>query len=238
MQTVKKIFHLLVNVLLWVLIVVIAFFAVVTFSQKGKGGVARIFGFTPMTVLSDSMSPTFHKDDLIIIKEQDPATFELEDIISFWTVIDGRRAINTHRIVDVYRSGDMVQYITKGDANAVTDSYVVSPAEIIGGYVGTIPLLGSVLALLSTSTGFLVVIVLPILAFFLYQLYRFILLLIELKRATVLEATREAMEQLRREAAVPDSPQAEANQRSGDEYNDGSGDEFNLEGDAGDGDFE
>lgn len=203
MQTAKKILHVLVNVILWILIVIIAFFAVVTFSQKGKGGVARIFGYTPMTVLSDSMAPTFHKDDLIIVKEGDPAAFEQGDIISFWTVIDGRRAINTHRIVEVFREGEMTQYITKGDANAVTDSYVVAPGEVIGGYVATIPLLGSVLALLSTSTGFLVIIVLPILAFFLYQLYRFILLLIELKRATVLEATREAMAQLRAEEGLP-----------------------------------
>lgn len=203
MQTAKKILHVLVNVILWILIVIIAFFAVVTFSQKGKGGVARIFGYTPMTVLSDSMAPTFHKDDLIIVREGDPAAFEQGDIISFWTVIDGRRAINTHRIVEVFREGEMTQYITKGDANAVTDSYVVAPGEVIGGYVTTIPLLGSVLALLSTSTGFLVIIVLPILAFFLYQLYRFILLLIELKRATVLEATREAMAQLRAEEGLP-----------------------------------
>ncbi len=201
MSGLKKALNIIVNVILWVLIVIIAFFAIVTFSQKGSGNVAHIFGYTPMTVLSDSMAPTFHKDDLILVHQGDPADYEEGDIISFWTVVNGQRAINTHRIAAVYREGGMVQYATKGDANQINDEYLVVPADIIGEYVVSIPLLGKVLSLLSTSTGFLVIIVLPILAFFLYQLYRFILLLIDLKRQTVLEATRAAMEELEREKA-------------------------------------
>ena len=195
----KKALHIIINVILWVLIVIIAFFAVVTFSHKGNGSVAHIFGFTPMTVLSDSMAPTFHKDDLILVRQGDPADYQQGDVISFWTVINGQRVINTHRIAAVYADGGMVQYATKGDANQVNDEFLVVPADVIGEYVLSIPLLGRVLSLLSTSTGFLVVIVLPILAFFLYQLYRFILLLIDLKRQTVIEATRAAMEQIERE---------------------------------------
>lgn len=205
MNGLKKALHILVNVVLWVLIIVIAFFAIVTFSQKGSGNVARLFGYTPMTVLSDSMAPTFHKDDLILVRQGDPAGYEEGDIISFWTSIGGVRAINTHRIAAVYREGSMVQYATKGDANQVNDEFLVVPTDIIGEYVLSIPLLGKVLALMSTSVGFLVIIVLPILAFFLYQLYRFILLLIDLKRQTVMEATRAAMEQLEREKAEKES---------------------------------
>lgn len=196
MQTAKKVLHVLVNVILWLLIIIIAFFSVVTFSQKGKGGVAKLFGFTPMTVLSDSMAPTFHANDLIIVREGDTAGYHEGDIISFWTVIENQKAINTHRIVEVYQAENMTQYVTKGDANAITDAYVVASGDVIGGYVCTIPFLGRVLNLLSTSTGFLVVIVLPILAFFLYQLYRFILLLIEIKRQTVMEATKAAMAEM------------------------------------------
>ncbi len=202
MQGLKKGLHIIVNVLLWVLIVIIAFFAVVTFSRKGSGDVMHIFGYTPMTVLSDSMSPTFQKDDLILVRQGDAAAYNEGDVISFWTVIDNQRVINTHRIVSVYREGGIVQYTTRGDANQTNDQYLVSPADVIGGYVLSVPLLGRVLSFLSTGTGFLIVIVLPILAFFLYQLYRFILLLIDLKRQTVIEATRAAMEELEREKAA------------------------------------
>lgn len=201
MQGLKKGLHIAVNVILWVLIIIIAFFAIVTFSRKGTGNVMRVFGYTPMTVLSDSMAPTFHKDDLILVRQGDPAAHNEGDIISFWTVIDNQRVINTHRIVSVFREGDMVQYATRGDANQTNDQYLVTPGDVIGGYVASVPLLGRVLSFLSTGTGFLIVIVLPILAFFLYQLYRFILLLIDLKRQTVMEATRAAMEELEQERA-------------------------------------
>lgn len=202
MSGLKKGLHFLVNAVLWVLIIIIAFFAIVTFSRKGSGDVMRVFGYTPMTVLSDSMAPAFHKDDLILVHQEDPTGYQVGDVISFWTVIDNQRVINTHRIVSVYSEGDVVQYTTRGDANASNDQFLVTPADVIGVYVASVPLLGSVLSFLSTGTGFLVVIVLPILAFFLYQLYRFILLLIDLKRQTVIEATKAAMEELEQERAA------------------------------------
>lgn len=205
MSALKKGLHIAVNVILWVLIIIIAFFAIVTFSRKGSGEVMRVFGYTPMTVLSDSMAPTFHKDDLILVRQGDAAACQEGDIISFWTVIDNQRVINTHRIASVFREGDVVQYTTRGDANQSNDQYLVSPVDVIGSYVVSVPLLGSVLSFLSGGTGFLLVIVLPILAFFLYQLYRFILLLIDLKRQTVIEATKTAMEELERERAAKDA---------------------------------
>lgn len=201
MQGFKRVLHIIINVLLWILIVIIAFFAVVSFSRRGPGKTISVFGYTPMTVLSDSMAPTFHADDLIIVKAGDTNSYQEGDIISFWTIIDGKRSINTHRVVGVYREGNMVQYATRGDANSENDSYVVASTDIVGRFVASVPFLGKVLAFLSTSVGFFVVIILPILAFFLYQLYRLIVLLIEIKRQTVKEATRAAMEELEQERA-------------------------------------
>lgn len=199
MNAAERLINTIINVLLWVLIIIIAFFAIVTFSQKGDGNVMNLFGYTPMTVLSDSMAPTFEKDDLIIVHHGDAASYQVDDIISFWTVLDGKKVINTHRILSVYSEGGMVQYTTKGDANLAADTYVVGTADVIGKYVAAVPLLGSVLSFLGTSLGFLMVIVLPLLAFFVYQIYRLVTLLIEVKRQTVMEATRAAMEQLEQE---------------------------------------
>ena len=199
MQGFKRVLHIIINVLLWILIVIIAFFAVVSFSRRGPGKTISVFGYTPMTVLSDSMAPTFHTDDLIIVKEGNTQSYQEGDIISFWTIIDGKRSINTHRIMQIYQEGNMVQYVTRGDANSENDSYVVASSDVVGKFVASVPFLGKVLAFLSTGVGFFVVIILPILAFFLYQLYRLIVLLIEIKRQTVKEATKAAMEELERE---------------------------------------
>ena len=72
-------------------------------------------------------------------------------------------------------------YVTKGDANELPDDYIVSSSNIVGQYVALIPILGNVLTLLSSSMGFLLIIVLSLLAFFIYQLYKLIVLLIKLK---------------------------------------------------------
>ncbi|MDD4571249.1 MAG: hypothetical protein PHN47_01995, partial [Clostridia bacterium] len=61
-------------------------------------------------------------------------------------------------------------YVTKGDANELPDDYIVSSSDIVGQYVALIPILGNVLTLLSSSMGFLLIIVLSLLAFFIYQL--------------------------------------------------------------------
>ncbi|MEG1879482.1 MAG: signal peptidase I, partial [Pseudoflavonifractor sp.] len=205
MNGLKRALQVVMNIVLWVLIIVIAFFAIVTFSRKGSGEVMHILGYTPMTVLSDSMAPEFHKDDLIIVRQRQAEEYRVGDIISFWTVIEGQRSINTHRIASVFHEGDIIQYTTKGDANLTNDSYLVVPGDIIGGFVVAVPFLGKVLAFLSTGTGFLLVIVLPLLAFFLYQLYRFVLLLIDIKRQTVIDATKQAMAEVEAQRRAADA---------------------------------
>jgi hypothetical protein len=67
-------------------------------------------------------------------------------------------------------------YVTKGDANELPDDYIVSSSDIVGQYVALIPILGNVLTLLSSSMGFLLIIVLSLLAFFIYQLTVFLFL--------------------------------------------------------------
>lgn len=184
---------ILLNVLLWLIVIMAAFFSIVTFATKSESGVARIGGYTPMAVLSESMKGEFGKGDMIVVKQVDPASLQVGDIISYWTVIENKKAVNTHRIVELKETNGMYQFMTKGDANELADDYIVSSGDIIGKYVALIPVLGNVLTLLSSSMGFLLIIVLPLLAFFVYQLYRLIVLLIELKKQTVMEATKAAI---------------------------------------------
>lgn len=193
MDGLKRFAATAINVILWILIIVIAFFAIVTFSTRDSSKVSSVFGFTPLQVLTDSMSPTFKANDLIIIKKGDASKYEEGDIISFWTVIEGKRAINTHRIQTKIDTNGLIQFVTKGDANDVSDTTLVSTNEVIGRYAFMIPLMGALISALSNSWVFLIIIVLPLLGFFVYQMYKLIAILIELKKATVMEATQEAM---------------------------------------------
>ena len=138
--------------------------------------------------------PPFEKGDLILIKKCDPSSLKEGDIICFHTILNNEYALNTHRIASMkpWPSGDVRSYTTMGDNNnGIADTHVISDGDIVGKYVGRIPKLGNVMDFLSSSTGFLVVIVLPMLLFFIYQIYHLIMISIRLKRAIAVETAKE-----------------------------------------------
>lgn len=206
METIKKAIGILLSVLLWAIILVTALFTFTTLATKDKNSVARLAGFTPLIVKSDSMAPVFHAGDLIIIKTCDVKTLKKGDIITFHTIINNEYALNTHRIERINEDGNIRNFITKGDNNSIEDTSIVSDTDVVGIYVGKIPILGRLMIFLSSSTGFLLVIVLPMLLFFIYQVYHLVMVSINLKKAIAVEA---AEEKARREQELE-------NQRSSD----------------------
>ncbi|MEG0571340.1 MAG: signal peptidase I [Oscillospiraceae bacterium] len=181
----KKIIENIINVLVWVLLIVAVLITIIVFTSQSNGGVPKLFGKMPVTILTDSMAPKFVHGDMIINEEvKDFSSLKKDDIITFWTYIDGKKVINTHRIAEVQNSAGTVSFVTKGDANPINDETIISPADIIGKYSDTkIPYLGTVINFLQSPNGFLFCIVLPLLLFFLYELYRFIVAIVELKHA-------------------------------------------------------
>lgn len=120
-------------------------------SIKFPGGV-RI-----LTNKSYSMAPKIIPSDATIIKKQPPNSYDKGDIVSFYTQVNGREGIVTHRI---YRLGGNV-YLTKGDANTAIDKEYLRPRLIIGKVIMVIPLLGAYLSLLKNPWGNLFLILLP-----------------------------------------------------------------------------
>ena len=147
------------------------------------------------------MAPTFCAGDLIFIKKCDTSTLKEGDIICFHTIIDNDYALNTQRIQKIDEVGDARSYTTLGDNNhGVTDTHIISDGDIVGKYVGHLKNAGKVMDFLSSSIGFLVVIVLPMLLFFIYQVYNLIMISIRLKKAVAVETAKE--EALAREKAA------------------------------------
>ncbi len=207
MKILKRAGTVVLSVILWAIILVAALYAFTTMATRDNQNVANIFGYTPLTVQSDSMVPTFASGDLIFIKKCDPATLKEGDIICFHTIIDNEYALNTHRIKSIESVGDARSYTTIGDNNnGITDQHVISDGDIVGKYVGHLTGFGKVMDFLSSSTGFLIVIILPMMLFFIYQIYHLITISIRLKRALAVENARAA-EMARMEAAQRMMPQ-------------------------------
>ena len=197
----KKAITIVVSVILWAIILLAALFAFTTLATRDDAHVASVAGFTPMTVQTDSMSPTFNSGDLIFIRTCDPATLQVGDIICFHAIIMNEYALNTHRIDEIMEQGGYRQYVTKGDNNLISDHHVIADGDIVGKYVGRLPGVGKVMDFLASSTGFLLVIVLPLLLFFIYQVYHLIMVSISLKKAAAIEAAEEQARVLAEQSA-------------------------------------
>ena len=179
----KKIFKVILDVLVWIIIILAASVTLITLTSREKG-VSQVFGYVPLNIQTGSMEPTIMTDDLIITKQYDGKSELKEgDVISFRATEQDTYIIKTHRIKSVLTVNGMTSYVTRGDNNTADDDQQVAPGDIISTWNGArIPVLGDVLSFLKTKTGFFVCIILPLAAFFIYQLYKFIMVLLDYKK--------------------------------------------------------
>lgn len=216
-KTVKKVLNIVANVLVWAFVALSLLTTVLVFSaQKSEDGVPALFGKSWITIETDSMEPTIKKGSLFVINKNEGTSMNdlVEgDVITYFAPIDingdGEIGdINTHRIVEA--NHDKASFVTKGDHNLIKDNegddaYTVSYADVIG-YVkaadvekAAIGGVGSAIGFLRSSLGFFLCIVLPLILFFLYELYRFIAILVT-ERAKKKPVSAETEEEIKRRA--------------------------------------
>lgn len=209
MKTFIKILKVVGNVLIWLFVVFAILVTVLVFSAQGnRDGLSSIMGKSLVNIVSDSMAPTFKKGDLIIdnvLTDEQKLNCKVGEVITFYADLDkdGEDEINTHRIAEVYSEGGYTYYITKGDnttTNPVNDEIHVISAKVLGKYTEhKIPGAGTVISFLQTSTGFLCVIVIPLVLFFLFEFYNFISVLVKVKSKGK-KLTPEEEEEIKRRA--------------------------------------
>ena len=176
----KQILNGIVNAVLIVAIILAALCTYVSFVNTSGNGVPSIFGIRMFSIQTESMYPVLLPGDLIFdTAVEDPGQLRKGDIITYWTVINGERVLNTHTIYEIYDGDGFLIFETKGEKNTVVDALSVHESEVVGKYMFRIPSLGKVFDYLQTSTGFLLIIVLPVFLFFLYHLIQFFRVLFE-----------------------------------------------------------
>ncbi len=218
-STLKTVFNVLYYVVLGVVILFALTYMVLTFTTKN--GVTSIFGYSLSSVQSGSMSGTFEKGDMIVVKECDPAEIQQEDVISFYYLEPNSRQkiIVTHRVIDI----DGGKFIAQGDVarknNSVDDVQYVSRGDVVGKYTGVrLPALGAVADFMRSSIGFFVCVLIPVFIFLFWQIYVFAKTVIEArslgKEKEINDKARELAEQMMREMQSkenePDAPSEES----------------------------
>ena len=172
----------------------------VSFVSTSGSGVPSILGVRPFSIQTESMYPTLKPGDLIIdTAVEDASELEVGDIITYWTIINGERVLNTHRISAIYDGGGYLIFATRGDNNNVEDALTVHESEVVGKYKFRIGGVGKTFDYLQTSTGFLIVVVIPVFIFFIYHLIQFFRVLFEyqnIKNRLLYEQERGTAEDL------------------------------------------
>lgn len=110
----------------------------------------QLLGIDVFVVLSGSMEPEYPTGSLIYVKEVDTQILETGDVITFYLTDS---TVVTHRIEEVVEQSGKIRFITKGDANEVTDGGLIGPESIIGTPVLTVPYLGFFVAYIQQPPG-------------------------------------------------------------------------------------
>ncbi len=87
-------------------------------------------------VTSSSMEPNLHAGSLLYIQQAD--TYKTGDVVTFKA---SHNQVITHRIID----SENGYYLTKGDANIVSDSEIIAEQHILGKQIFSIPVIGNVM---------------------------------------------------------------------------------------------
>lgn len=97
----------------------------------------RVLGYTPYTIKSDSMEPTYSVNDMVYTKKIKFEDIKNGDVITF---VNSNDSIVTHRIIDINKEERCVY--TQGDNNSFPDVMPVYEEEIIGRVCFSIPKIG------------------------------------------------------------------------------------------------
>ena len=173
----------MINVLATVVILV-AFVVLLRTVFTPAGEIPTIMGYGFMRTLTGSMEPAIPVHSFIVVDTDNSQVYQVGDIITFHSSDDTLEgSLNTHRIAAIDEVNGMRSFTTKGDNNDVADTHIISDGDIVGKYLFALSQMGKVMDFLSSSMGFLIVIVLPMLLFFIYQVYHLIVVGMNLKRA-------------------------------------------------------
>lgn len=109
----------------------------------------RVIGYTPFTIASSSMYPTYKKGDLVYTKKISLSDLNEGDTIAF--IANEDLLLITHRVVEIDEKNKLIY--TKGDNNATSDYLPVKYEDILGRVEFKIPYVGHITSYFKSDSG-------------------------------------------------------------------------------------
>ncbi len=113
-----------------------------------------------LAISSDSMSPTIHRGDIVLVRQADAASIGVGTVIAYSSSCMPSPVV--HRVVAESPGTGGPVYTTRGDANGVNDPCPVPIGAVIGQIVLVVPLLGFFALSPALSVGTVVIAVVAV----------------------------------------------------------------------------
>lgn len=198
---IKKVLFKAINILS-ILIIVCAVATLMVVVLTPKGQVPNLFGYSFFRVMTGSMEPEIPVNSMIVVEKVDSRELEIGDVISFFSRDPSLYGeVNTHRILEIEEQDGELVFLTKGDANNVSDQYLTLEEDIIGRVVWVSLFIGKLVRLASNPLFFIPCIMIPLVVLLGRNLWESIKLAKQLAREEEEKAVREAIEEIRKRKA-------------------------------------
>lgn len=171
MKKVVKIFGLLIVAVY----LVVAVFLTVCLLNYNKYHITELGKKSLIIVSDDDLEPKYVKNDLVVVYKNNNEDIKSGDYVFFYNAYQNQVSVNLGKIIKSTRVNEKEYTYTLEGNLEVSSQYVIGKSETSKAYSN----MGLVLKVLESRLGFLLIIILPILVLFIYQIYAVIL---EVKR--------------------------------------------------------
>lgn len=171
MKKVVKIFGLLIVAVY----MVVAVFLTVCLLNYNKYHITELGKKSLIIVSDDDLEPKYVKNDLVVVYKNNNEDIKSGDYVFFYNAYQNQVSVNLGKIIKSTRVNEKEYTYTLEGNLEISSQYVIGKSETSKAYSN----MGLVLKVLESRLGFLLIIILPILVLFIYQIYAVIL---EIKR--------------------------------------------------------
>lgn len=172
-STLKAILKVLLVVFL-VLYLGIEIFVTLCLLNLNDEGVTQFGDDTTLVIMNDSLSDNYKKGDLLVVHKGNGEEVSTGDFIFFYNPSEDY-VVNFAEVASTYDTDGYYTFVVGNDYNVYYDYYIGKDCDVYRG-------IGSVLSVLESQWGFLLLIILPTLIAIIFEIYAILLEVIELKK--------------------------------------------------------
>lgn len=197
----KIISRILSYVLTAIIVVFVGITALAIISKPKNHGVAKVFDYSFMHILTDSMEPEYKVGVGIIVKDVDYHDLKINDDIAYAHVVSGTKIVIMHRIIDIDTKSEPYVFTTQGinldseqcrlGAKDCEPETNIAASNILGKVVSKSGALGFLLRTIQNSYVQLCLIIIPLAGVVIYAFINLIKSIKEKDQEPALEGASE-----------------------------------------------